>query len=66
MTQISTEYLKYAADVAEALKDVASRKASYGEFYVLKVSFGFEGEDDNQLAIVPDEFGGLSIEVNHE
>lgn len=60
---INHEYLRYVAEVAETLRPLAAWKTSYGEHYIAKVTFGFDGEDDAQLAIIPDEFGGLGVEV---
>jgi len=63
MTEISADYAGYAVAVAEALQPLAMRKVNYGTYHIAKVTFGFDGDDDAQITIVPDEFGGLALEV---
>lgn len=61
---IDPEYVAYVSEVAAALKGLHARNVSYWEFYIHGITFGFENEVDNRLAIVQSEHDSLTIKVN--
>lgn len=60
---IDPEMVAYVAKIAGVLHELRSLKLSYGEFYIERVTFGYDGESDGRLAIVPTEWDTLGIEV---
>lgn len=62
-TSVHPKVARYAADVCEALESVQSRDVGYGTYGIARVTFNFDGDPVHDLAVVADEFGGLSVEV---
>jgi hypothetical protein len=62
-TVVDADLIRYASDIAAALSGLEAREVSYGEFYVARVVIQFEKEPCG-VAVVPDEHGGLGIEVS--
>lgn len=52
----------YVAEVAAALDGLLARDCGYGEFYILSVQFGYDGEEAG-ISLTPDEFGGITVRV---
>jgi hypothetical protein len=61
-TVVDADLIRYATDIAAALAGLEGREVSYGEFYVARVVIEFE-KSPCGVAVVPDEHGGLGIEV---
>lgn len=62
-TWLDPKYLAYVAEVAVALDVLRARPVSYGEYYIERVTFGFDGESMPDLAIVQGEHDALAVEV---
>ena len=60
--QINPKVAAYVAEVAAALEGLLARDCGYGEFYVLGVQFGYDGEESG-VSLIPDEFGGVAIRI---
>lgn len=61
MAQINRNLANFASRVAAALEGVDCEGSL--DFYVARVTFGYHGEDDTSVRVVPDEFGGYCIEA---
>jgi len=55
----------YAAEIAKVLSTVddesGTNNAPFGDYYVARVVFGFDGEDVTNFRVAPDEHGGYAI-----
>ena len=69
MPQIDRHLADLTAQVAAALealdaKDPAPGSTPFGNYYVERVTFGFDGTTVNGVSVVPDEHGTYEIEVS--
>jgi hypothetical protein len=60
--QIDPDLVRYAADVAKALNPLRALKVPYGEFYISKVTFGFDNEVVTNIAVAQGEHDALVVE----
>ena len=60
--QVNRNLANFATRVAAAIEAVGDCEGPL-DFYVERVTFGFEGETDTSVTVVPDEFGGYCIEA---
>lgn len=58
------DLVKYVADVAASLQQYRKRALSYGDFYIERVVFGFDGETVTNIAVSATEFDTLGVEVS--
>ena len=64
--------LTYITDVASALEGLEEENVDWGTFHISKVSFGFDGDDDDTYSLVPRRLWpsrhpgvGMSSQVDH-
>ena len=49
--EFDPEVLAWVARVAEAVRSAGDLKLNYGEYYVTRVQFGFDGSDTSDFAL---------------
>lgn len=63
MNEFDPAILAYISEVAETLnqKQLESRDAEYGTSHIVKITFGFNGEEDPRAVITQGEHGKLVV-----
>lgn len=63
MATVDLALAEYAVKVARALTTIEREDPEPRDWYVARVIFGFDGEDDTSIVVVPDEHGDYAIET---